>query len=93
MLSARGALYEELGRRARAAVLDLRGEPGYEDLLARLAARARRELGDDAVLEVDPPDAGGVRARAGSRRVDYTLPALAAGCLESLGPRLRRLWE
>ncbi len=91
-LAAAGASYQELVLRVQAAVLDLRGEPGYADLLARLVAAARRDLGGDAELEVDPPDAGGVRARSGTRVVDYTLPALATGCLEALGPRLRRLW-
>jgi vacuolar-type H+-ATPase subunit E/Vma4 len=93
VLVARGGLYEELGRRARSAVLELRHEPGYADLLARLEAAARDDLGDRVELEVDPPDAGGVRARAGTLLVDYTLPTLAAACLESLGPRVRRLWE
>ena len=93
VLVARGGLHEELGRRARSAVLELRREPGYADLLARLEAAARDDLGDRAELEVDPPDVGGVRARAGTLLVDYTLPALAAACLESLGPRVRRLWE
>jgi hypothetical protein len=93
VLAARGAAYEEFRRRACAAALALRDEAGYADLLAGLAAAARRDLGDDADLEVDPPDAGGVRARLGTRLVDYTLPALAARCVEALGPRLRRLWE
>jgi hypothetical protein len=93
VLTARAGAYEELGRRAHTAVLELRHEDGYAELLARLAAAARRDLGDDADLEVDPPDAGGVRARAGTRLVDYTLPALAGRCVEALGPRLRRLWE
>ena len=93
VLTARGEAYEELRRRARLAVLALRHEAGYRDLLERLAAAARRELGDDADLEFDPPDAGGVRARAGTRLVDYTLPALATDCVEALGPRMARLWE
>ena len=74
-------------------VLELRREPGYADLLARLEGAARRDLGDRVELEVDPPDVGGVRGRAGTLLVDYTLPALAVACLESLGARVRRLWE
>jgi hypothetical protein len=93
VLAARGAAYQELRQRAGTAVLELRHEAGYADLLARLSAAARRDLGDDADLEVDPPDAGGVRARARTRLVDYTLPALAARCMDALGPRLRRLWQ
>ena len=93
VLTARGGLHEDLGRRARSAVLELRREPGYADLLARLEGAARRDLGDRVELEVDPPDVGGVRGRAGTLLVDYTLPALAVACLESLGARVRRLWE
>jgi vacuolar-type H+-ATPase subunit E/Vma4 len=93
VLTARGAAYEELRRRASTAVLTLRQEAGYADLLERLAEAARRDLGDNADLEIDPPDAGGVRARTSTRLVDDTLPALAAACVEALGPRVSRLWE
>jgi vacuolar-type H+-ATPase subunit E/Vma4 len=93
VLAARRSLYDELRRCARESVLSLRDEPGYPDLLERLAAAARRDLGEEAELEVDPPDAGGVRARAGSRSVDYTLPALAERCLAGLGHSLDRLWS
>jgi vacuolar-type H+-ATPase subunit E/Vma4 len=93
VMASRGEAHRELVRRARSEVLALRGEPGYPALLARLEAAARRALGPDAELEVDPPGEGGVRARAGSRLVDYTLPALAEGCLAALGPRVRRLWS
>lgn len=93
LLRARGEAYAQLVGRAHAAALELRRDPGYQDLLAGLVAAARRDLGEDAELEVDPPDVGGVRARSGTRLVDYTLPALATSCLEALGPRLRRLWE
>jgi vacuolar-type H+-ATPase subunit E/Vma4 len=92
VLAARGEAYEELRVRARMAVLALRGEPGYGALLERLADAARRDLGAGAQLEVDPPEGGGVRGRAGSRRVDYTLPTLAERCVDALGPELGRLW-
>ncbi len=73
-------------------MLALRSAPGYDELLDRLAAAARRDLGDDASVERDPPDAGGVRAQAGTRSVDYTLPALAARWIDELGSSVRRLW-
>jgi vacuolar-type H+-ATPase subunit E/Vma4 len=92
VLAAQRRAYEELQARVRAAVLGLRGEPGYPELLERLAGAARRDLGDAAQLEIDPPDAGGVRGTAGSLHVDYTLVTLAEGCVRDLGPRLRRLW-
>ncbi len=92
VLVAQREAYEELGRRARAAALALRGEPGYADLLERLSGAARRDLGEDAELEIDPPGVGGVRARAGSRQVDYTLAALADRCVAQLGGAVARLW-
>lgn len=93
VLAARHAAYDELRRAARDAVLGLRGEAGYKALLQRLAQAARCDLGADAAIEVDPADAGGVRAARGSRRVDYTLPTLADRCFDDLGPALRRLWS
>lgn len=92
VLAAQREAYDELGRRAREAALSLRDEPGYEELLERLAGAARRDLGDGAELEIDPSGAGGVRARAGSRRVDYTLPVLADRCVAQLGGSVARLW-
>lgn len=92
VLAAQREAYDELRRRAREAARGLREQPGYADLLERLAAAARRDLGDDAELEIDPPGAGGVRARAGSRRVDYTLAALADRCVAQLGTGVKRLW-
>lgn len=93
VLAARREAYDELRRAAREAVLRLRDEPEYDDLLARLAEQARRDLGTSADVEVDPPEVGGVRATAGSRLVDYTLPTLADRCVGHLGPALRRLWS
>lgn len=92
VLAAQREAYEELGRRARAAGLALRDDPGYPGLLERLGAAARRDLGDGAELEVDPPDAGGIRATAGSHRVDYTLTVLADRCVTVLGPEAARIW-
>ena len=92
VLAEQRASYDELRRRARAAVLRLRDEADYPELLERLAAAARRDLGDDAQLQIDPPDVGGVRGTAGTRAVDYTLVALADRCVDDLGPRLAALW-
>ena len=92
VLAARREAYDQLHRRARAAVLALRSEAGYDELLEHLAAAARRDLGVDAELEIDPPQEGGVRASADGRRVDYTLAALADRCVDDLGAGLKRLW-
>ena len=92
VLGARRELYEELGRRARVEAHGLRRDPGYAALLDRLSAAARAQLGPEAVLEVDPPEAGGVRAASGARHVDYTLDALVDRALAGLGSGLERLW-
>jgi vacuolar-type H+-ATPase subunit E/Vma4 len=93
VLEARRAVYEDFRREAVEAVLALRGGDGYSALLDRLSNEARKTLGEAAELEVDPDDVGGVRARAGRRSVDLTLPALAEGCMARLGGRLEELWR
>jgi vacuolar-type H+-ATPase subunit E/Vma4 len=92
VLAAQRDVYDEFRRRARDATLALRDDPAYPALLDRLTASARRDLGDGAEIERDPPEVGGVRARDGTRSVDYTLPALADRAIAELGPRLRAVW-
>jgi vacuolar-type H+-ATPase subunit E/Vma4 len=92
VLEARRTVYDEFRSRALDAVLELRQLDGYPALLERLAERARAQLGEDAILEIDPPE-GGVRAQAGTRRVDYSLPALAERCIAGLGEELAELWR
>jgi vacuolar-type H+-ATPase subunit E/Vma4 len=92
VLAAQREVYDEFRRRAREATLTLRDDPAYPALLDRRTASARRELGDRAEIERDPPEVGGVRARDGTRSVDYTLPARADRAIAELGPRLRDLW-
>jgi vacuolar-type H+-ATPase subunit E/Vma4 len=62
----------------------------YEALRARLADRAREQLGPQALL-VESPD-GGIVASAGNERVDLSLPALADRALERSGPEVAALW-
>jgi vacuolar-type H+-ATPase subunit E/Vma4 len=93
LLAARREVYEELVARSRAAAEALRDDPVYESLLDRWSAAAREQLGDDAVLALDPPSTGGVLASSGSRHVDYTLHALVDRCLDRLGGELGRLWS
>ncbi|MGZ4201367.1 MAG: V-type ATP synthase subunit E family protein [Thermoleophilaceae bacterium] len=93
VLAAQRESYDELCRRARVAALSLRSEPDYARLLEHLSAAARQGLGEDAELELDPPELGGVRASAGTRALDYTLVAIAERCVDGLGPRLTALWS
>lgn len=91
-LAARWSLVEELRRRSREAVLELRERPDYPVLLEHLSDAARSQLGDDAELEVDPPGLGGVIGRRGDASVDYTLPAIADRTIDDMGVALERLW-
>ena len=93
VLEARRSVYDEFRGQARAAALSLREADAYPALLERLAKAARDQLGDGAELEIDPPEAGGVRGRARNRLVDYTLPALADRCIATLGAELEGLWR
>jgi vacuolar-type H+-ATPase subunit E/Vma4 len=92
VLGARRASYDALRAQARDAALALRDGPDYPDLLERLAAAARRDLGPGAEVTIDPAGRGGVVARAGSREVDYALVVLAERCVERLGSKAAALW-
>jgi vacuolar-type H+-ATPase subunit E/Vma4 len=84
---------EELTRRSREAVLRLREDSRYPELLERLARAAREQLGPDTELELDPPKRGGVVGRKGAASVDYTLPVLVERAIASLGDELEELWR
>jgi vacuolar-type H+-ATPase subunit E/Vma4 len=91
VLQARHDAYDALRRACVEQTLGLRASPGYPALLDRLERAARARLGAGARIERDP-QAGGVRARAGSRSIDETLPALALRALDSLGAEVAGLW-
>lgn len=91
VLEAERAVYDDVRRRAHAAAQELRSTPRYGELVGRLAARAREELGPDAELELDPPR-GGVAARTGNRRLDYTLPVLVDRALAEHAEQIEELW-
>ncbi len=92
-LQAQRLQVEELQRRSREAVLRLREDSRYPELLDRLACAAREQLGPDAELELDPPGLGGVIGRRGRVSVDYTLPTLADRAIASFDDELERLWR
>ena len=92
-LAAQREMYDRLRRDTIAEVRAIRGSPRYPALLDRLTAELRSQLGETAMLEVDPDPQGGVIARDGSRLIDCSLPALAERCLAALGPRIEELWR
>ena len=81
----------ELRDRVRIAALELVHDPDYPDMLKHLTGRARRLLGADAIVSVNAN--GGVTAVAGSRRVDLTLPTLAATKFDELTGELSQVWR
>jgi vacuolar-type H+-ATPase subunit E/Vma4 len=87
---------EDIRRRfhlaVRSAALDLEDDVRYPDLIDMLEVLARNQLGPTARIERDPDGLGGIAAVDGSRRVDYTLPALAERALESLADKVALLW-
>ncbi len=91
VLAAQREVYDELCRRISAEAEGLRDEPGYEVLLARLTALARRAAGPGATITYPP--SGGVLARSGQVVVDCSLPRLAAQAVQELGDQVRDLWE
>jgi vacuolar-type H+-ATPase subunit E/Vma4 len=92
VLGAQRAVYDDVRRRAHDTARELRSSPGYPELVERLASRARAELGPEAEIERDPP-AGGVLARAGNRRLDYTLPVLTELALAEHAADIEELWR
>lgn len=91
VLGAERGAYDELCRRLRGEAGGLRDDPGYGLLLERLTVLAARTAGPGATVTVAPE--GGVLARSGQVTVDCSLPRLAAAAVESLGDRVRELWE
>lgn len=92
VLAARRAALVAVRAHVGDAVGGLRSAADYPELLHALAARATARLGDGTHVECDPPG-GGVVATAGSRRIDYTLPALADRACDALGESIEAVWR
>jgi vacuolar-type H+-ATPase subunit E/Vma4 len=90
VLAAQRAEYQDLRAQVLAVADDLRTEPGYQELLSRLAMIATQAAGPDAGVTVQPE--GGVVARSGDVVVDCTLPRLAGLVVDELGEQVRELW-
>lgn len=90
VLTRRNALRLDLRRQVRQAVAELRTDPRYPRLLARLTEQSHDLLGPEATVAESPQ--GGVVAEVGSRRLDLSLPALATRTLESMTQEVGELW-
>ncbi|MDJ0322695.1 hypothetical protein QMG61_02815 [Cryobacterium sp. PH31-AA6] len=91
VLTQRNALRLELQEKVRVSATALRTDPRYPDLLAGLIERAHALLGPDATVTEN--EDGGVTAEAGSRRLDLSLPTLAADTLAQMSPEVADLWR
>jgi vacuolar-type H+-ATPase subunit E/Vma4 len=89
LLEAERGIGDEVARRIRAAVLGLRGEPGYRELRDRLTGLCRAAAGPGAQVTEHP--AGGVVANAPGVLVDCSLPRLADLVIGQLGPQIGEL--
>jgi len=85
-------LRRQLGARVRAAALEIRCDERYPSLLERLDALAVGQLGDAAIIMHDRGPEGGAIATCGTRRVDYTLVALADRALDAISDEAVQLW-
>jgi vacuolar-type H+-ATPase subunit E/Vma4 len=90
VLGRRSALRLHLQRQVRASAVELRTDPRYPALRARLIEQSHALLGWEAMVAESPE--GGVIAEAGSRRLDLSLPVLATRTLESMSQEVRALW-
>ncbi|WP_024285176.1 hypothetical protein [Cellulomonas sp. KRMCY2] len=90
VLAQQEALRLALRRDVAHAATALLTDPRYPDLVDRLTAHARAVLGADATV-VQSVD-GGVVAERGSRRLDLSLPVLAAQALDARQQEVERLW-
>jgi len=73
-----------------AAVSALRDDRRYPRLVDRLTELCGEILGPDVVVTESPT--GGVVAERGERRLDLSLPALAAAALDAMAPEVSALW-
>jgi vacuolar-type H+-ATPase subunit E/Vma4 len=90
MMRRRTDTERELAVAIQTAIQALRDDARYPDLLRHFEVRAREQLGSEARVTIDSD--GGVIATVGSRRVDYTLTALADRALASLADEVAALW-
>jgi vacuolar-type H+-ATPase subunit E/Vma4 len=90
VLTRRNTLRLDLRRQVRDSAQELRADPRYPALLARLIEQSHAWLGQEATVAESPE--GGVIAEAGSRRLDLSLPVLATRTLESMTQEVRGLW-
>ncbi|HZP51325.1 hypothetical protein [Actinocrinis sp.] len=89
-LAAQRAVYDAVRDGIEHGIRALRDSADYPAVRAALEHRARDALGSEAVIVDD--EGGGVTATARGRRLDLSLPAIAARAVDGLGEEVARLW-
>jgi uncharacterized protein (DUF1810 family) len=90
VLAAQEALRHALADQVVDAVQGLRGEQRYAAWVDHLTRRCHEALGPLAT--VTPSPSGGVIGERGSRRLDLSVPVLAAATIEAHAAEVRQLW-
>ncbi|MBS2965896.1 hypothetical protein KGA66_22800 [Actinocrinis puniceicyclus] len=90
LLAAQRAVYDAVRESIELNVLALREAPDYAALVAVLERRVHDLLGPRAEITADAR--GGVVAAVPGKRVDLSLPAIAARAVERLDDEAVRLW-
>ena len=91
LLRAQRDVYEELGRRVRAAAQELRGAASYATLLKGLTSTVTERLGPEATVTEAP--SGGVQGEQGARHLDLSFDALADRALVACAAEVSSLWQ
>jgi cell division septum initiation protein DivIVA len=90
VLAAQEALRRALVDQVVRAAQGLRGEQRYAEWVDQLTRRCHEALGPLAT--VTPSTSGGVVGELGSRRLDLSIPVLAAAAVEAHAAEVRTLW-
>jgi vacuolar-type H+-ATPase subunit E/Vma4 len=92
VLTAQREAYEALLQSVSERVSRIAAEPHYPELVERLSAVARHQLGPHTRVLAGEGGRPGVVGEVDGRRVDYTLESLAEEALKDLGPDVEALW-
>ena len=89
-LAAQRAVYDAVRDGIDRGIRALRNSADYPAVRAALERRARSALGSEALILDD--EGGGVTATARGRRLDLSLPTIAARAADGLGEEVAQLW-
>jgi len=94
VLRARQAVLADASSAAHSAAHELVGEPAYARLIKTLTAEVHERLSTPAArARVEAAPGGGLRARAGSHEIDYSIDAQVDRCMLAMSSGLERLWR